>query len=81
MTAILGNHMTARELRVKWRPQLACLLSKLQPDRTFYGGIMGSQARVPQILTLFIINSAREELTHELSSQLLNSITGQIHSR
>ena len=28
VTAILGNHMTARELWVKWWPPLACLLSK-----------------------------------------------------
>ena len=58
MTDILGNHMTARELWVKWWPTLACLLSKLQPDQRYYGRVMESQARVPPIL--FIINSATE---------------------
>ena len=54
--------MTARELWVKWKPPLACLLSKLEPDRTFYGGVMESDARVPQqaVPALFIINSLRE---------------------
>ena len=39
ITEILGNHKTARELWVKWWPPLVCLLSKLQPDQTFYGGV------------------------------------------
>ena len=58
MAAIFGNHMTARELWVKWQPPLACLLSKLQPNQIFHSGIMGFQAMSPPILALFIVNSA-----------------------
>ena len=42
---------------------IVCLLSKLQPNQTFYGGTIGFQARVPPILALFIINSTTEGLT------------------
>ena len=58
VTAIFGNHMTAGELWVKWGPPLASLLSNLQPNWTFYGGIMESQARSPPLSALFTVNSA-----------------------
>ena len=62
---LLGSHMTARELWVKRRPPLASLLSKLQPDQTFYGRDMESQARVSPVPALFIINSAIEGLRYK----------------
>ena len=54
--------MTARELWVKLPPPLACLLSKLQLERAFYGGAMESQARVPPVPALFIVNSTAKDI-------------------
>ena len=70
VTVILGNHMTARELWVKWQPPLACLLSKLEPDGTFYGGVMESESRVPRqaVPALFIINSLTSVAVHTVRS-------------
>ena len=66
----------------KWQPPSACLSSKLQPDRTFYGGvIMESQARVPLVPALFIINIVREGLTSKMHDfQQITGITQKIVS-
>ena len=47
VTVILGNHTRARELWVKWRPPLACLLSKLQPKQTSMVELWGPKQGYP----------------------------------